>query len=177
MGQMVVPQPTLKRIEQKTTATCWLAACKMLYAWKGKSTTDVDDLLKKASATDELVDYDYWIENGIGHSNAVPLARTLGFTWGSGGKLDLDDLVNVVRAWGPMIALGQWNNPHGAHAIVVAEVEDSVGTKYESIAKVMIANPWFYCDERETRSVSWLNGGLGDWEGVNGQYIHWGKGS
>ncbi len=172
---MIVPNPMVKRIEQKTTATCWLAACKMLYAWKGKPTSDVDDLLKKASATDERVDYDYWVENGIGHSDAVPLARTLGFTWGAGGKLDLDDIVNVIRNWGPMMAMGQWNNPQGAHAIVVAEVEDEKEEKYRSIAKVMIANPWFNCDEREKRNLGWFNGGMGDWAGVNGQFIHWGK--
>ena len=174
MGQMVVPHPKVQRIEQKSTSTCWLAASKMLYVWKGRDPGQVDTLLQKESETNDRVDYDYWCDSGIGHADAVPLAKTLGFTWGAGGKLELAQIVKAVRSWGPMIAIGQWNNPGGAHVIVVAEVEDEKRTDYQSVAKIMIANPWFYSDEREQRNLNWFNGGLGDWEGVNGQYMHWG---
>ena len=171
MGNMVTPSPTLARIEQRSGSTCWLACCKMLYKWKGKNPDDVDALLKKASATDDDVDYDYWCSAGLGTNNTLPLAKTLGFRWGAGGKLDYSVLLNGVKTWGPMLAVGEWNQHN--HVIVVAEMEEVTNKDYYDIAKIMVANPWFGCEERESRNLFWFNGGLGHWEGVNGQYMHW----
>ena len=84
MPDYVTPSPDVKRIQQKSSATCWLATCKMLYKWKGKDPGDVDTLLQNAS--DDRVDYDFWCEAGLGHSDCVPLAKTLGFKWGAGGE-------------------------------------------------------------------------------------------
>src|SRR4051812_10600387 len=142
----------------------------MLYKWNRKDPNDVDSLLQNAS--DDRVDYDYWCEAGIGHRDCVPLAKTLGFTWGAGGKLTMPLIVKTLKKSGPIIAVGQWNNPRGAHAIVVCSAMD-IDDESDESGYLKIANPWFGSDERETRSLSWFNGGLGDWEGVNGQYIHW----
>jgi len=46
MGKMVKADPDVVRIEQKTTSTCWLAACQMLYQWKGKPIDEVETKLK-----------------------------------------------------------------------------------------------------------------------------------
>src|SRR6478672_9748781 len=122
MPDYVTPSPDVKRIQQKSSATCWLATCKMLYKWKGKDPGDVDTLLQNAS--DDRVDYDFWCEAGLGHSDCVPLAKTLGFKWGAGGKLTMPLIVSTLKKFGPIMAMGQWNNPNGAHAILVCSAMD-----------------------------------------------------
>ena len=169
--EWVTPSPPIKRIEQESTSKCWLASAKMLFQWKGKPISSVDDLLK--NSTDDRVDYDLWCRAGIAHEDAVPLAKALGFRWGAGGKLTAGVLADTVKECGPIIAVGTWNTY--SHVIVIAEVE-AVTTRDESYTlatQLKVANPWFGCDEREQRPLFWLNGGLGHWEGVNGQYMHW----
>jgi len=169
--ETVKTNPAVSRIVQKNTATCWLAACKMLYAWKGKDTGEVDRLLIEASKTDERVDYEYWCSSGIGQDDLVPLARTLGFKWGAGGKLELEQMVKAIQSWGPLLAVGAWNT--NSHVIVVWGAENVTDKKYESTAKLTIANPWPNADDPDIKNMNWFNGGLGNWEGVNGQYMHW----
>jgi Papain-like cysteine protease AvrRpt2 len=161
MGTMITPSPAVARIEQKSGSTCWLACCKMLYKWKGKNVDDVDTILKKASETDDRVDYDLWCRAGIDTSDTVPLAKALGFKWGAGGKLEYPQLLNAIKQWGPMLAVGEWNQH--SHVIVVAEIEETSEEKYYTVAKVMVANPWFGCPEREERNlvlVQWRPGPL-----------------
>jgi len=168
--ETVKTNPGVSRIAQQNTATCWLAACKMLYIWNGKDAAEVDRLLKEASKTDERVDYDYWSSYGIGHDDLVPLARTLGFKWGAGGKLDIDQIVKEVRK-GPLLAVGAWNTY--SHVIVVWGAENVTDKEKQDTAKLTIANPWPTTDDPDIKNLYWFNGGLGHWEGINGQYMHW----
>ena len=169
MGNIVWATPKPQRIEQPTSSTCWLASCQVLYKWKG---LDVGDVEKKLRASDDdRVDFDLWYRSGIDHGDAVPLAKALGFTWGAGGALELDQIVRGMRSFGPMIAIGTWNT--SSHVIVVAAAEDVKDHKYDNVGKIMVLNPWFGSSDPEVRDLYWFNGGLGHWKGVNGQYIHW----
>jgi hypothetical protein len=161
--------PKPERIEQKTSSTFWLASCQMLYKWKGLAVEDVEKNLR--ASTDDRVDFDLWNENGIAHGDAVPLAKALGFTWGAGGELELDQIIKGMRTYGPLIAIGTWNT--FSHVIVVAGAEEVTDHKYDNVAKLMILNPWFGSANPEERNLYWFNGGLGHWKGINGQYIHW----
>jgi hypothetical protein len=167
----VTPVPSVRRIEQTTASTCWLASCKMLFQWKNKPIGDVDTLLQNSS--DSRVDYDTWCQFGVDHGDLVPLAKCLGFGWGAGGKISAWSLADTMKKCGPIVAVGTWNTY--SHVLVIAEVEDVVDKddNYGSSARIRVANPWFGCDEREERNLFWLNSGLGHWEGVNGQYMHW----
>lgn len=166
MTDWVIPTPKVTRIQQRTTETCWLAACQMLFKWKRRSVLQVETLLKKSK--DERVDFDYWCESGIGTEDLVPLAKALGLKWGAGGTVPAWLLATTVRRSGPILVVGEWNA--SAHVVVLAEIEDGEDTDK---ALIKIANPWFGCDDREERNVYWLNRGMGRWRDVNGQYIHW----
>src|SRR3954447_8910784 len=111
MPAYVTPTPDVKRIQQKSAATCWLAACRMLYAWKQKDPGTIDSLLQ--NATDDRVDYDFWCEAGIGHNDCVPLAKTLGFTWGAGGKLTMLLIVKTLRNRGRSLPSASGTIPAG----------------------------------------------------------------
>ncbi len=167
--QLVAAAPPVKRIEQTKSTTCWLAACQMLYNWKGRPVGDVEKTLRASS--DELVDFELWSESGLDHDDAVPLAKALGLRWGAGGKLDLDQLVKGLRSYGPLMALGTWNSH--SHAIVVAAAENVTDSDKQDAANLHILNPWFGSDNPQIGNLFWFNGGLGHWCGVNGQYIHW----
>ena len=54
MGHVIWATPMPKRIEQQSVSTCWLAACQMLYQWKGLPVGDVEKKLRES--TDERVD-------------------------------------------------------------------------------------------------------------------------
>ncbi|MGA3025733.1 MAG: papain-like cysteine protease family protein [Bryobacteraceae bacterium] len=167
--QWVAAVPKVTRIEQSKVTTCWLAACQMLYKWKGRAVGDVEKTLRGAS--DARVDFDLWCDAGLGHDDAVPLAKALGLRWGAGGKLDLDQIVKGLRSYGPLMALGTWNSH--SHAIVVAAAENVTDQDKQDTADLHTLNPWFGSDDPQIRNLFWFNGGLGHWCGVNGQYIHW----
>ena len=171
MGNIITPSPAVARIEQRTPSTCWLACSKMMYKWKGKPTGDVDTLLINASRTDDRVDYDLWCRAGVDTDDLLPLAKTLGFKWGGGGKLTYPQLLDAVKTWGPILAVGEWNQH--SHVVVISEIEETTDEDKYTVAKVLVANPWFGCPEREPRNLYWLNGGLGHWCGISGQYMHW----
>jgi hypothetical protein len=166
MTDWVIPSPQVKRIQQRTEATCWLAACQMLFRWKRKSVLEVEKLLRKS--TDDRVDFDYWCESGIGTEDLVPLAKALGLNFGGGGTVSASLLAQTVEKCGPILIVGEWSS--SSHVVVLAEIEE--GESSDS-ALIRIANPWFGCDEREERNMYWLNKGMGQWKSVNGQYIHW----
>jgi hypothetical protein len=170
-GPMITTQPPVKRIQQPNTSSCWFAACQMLFQWKGKPVDDVKRLLVEAEKSDSRVDFDYWYESGIGHSDTVPLAKGLGLKWGAGGELSLSQIQDAVKNWGPLLAVGAWNTH--SHVIVVWGAEQVADAKYESVAKLWVANPWFGSPDKEERNMYWFNGGLGHWKGINGQYMHW----
>ncbi|MEI8375881.1 MAG: papain-like cysteine protease family protein [Planctomycetota bacterium] len=169
MANIVWAMPKPSRIEQINPSTCWLASCQVLYKWKGLPAGDIEKNLRKSD--DARVDFDLWYKFGIDHGDAVPMAKALGFRWGAGGELTLDQLTNAVRNFGPMIAIGAWNT--NSHVIVVSGVEQVTDHKYDSVAKIFILNPWFISPDPEEKNLYWFNGGLGHWKGVNGQYIHW----
>lgn len=170
MANIIWPKsPKAERIQQVNSSTCWLASCQVLYKWKGLPVGDVEKKLRDSD--DDRVDFDLWFRAGIDHDDAVPLAKALGFSWGAGGALDLDDIVKGMQTFGPMIAIGTWNT--SSHVIVVAGAEQVTDHKYDNVAKLMVLNPWFGCPPVEERNLYWFNGGLGHWKGVNGQYIHW----
>jgi hypothetical protein len=169
MGEILWARPKPERIQQINSSTCWLAACQMLYKWKGLPVADVEKKLRNSS--DDRVDFDNWYENGLAHEDAVPLAKALGFGWGAGGALSLDQISDGMRSYGPLLAIGTWNT--SSHVIVVAGVEQVNDHKYDTVAKIMVLNPWFNSPNPEERNLYWFNGGLGHWKGVNGQYMHW----
>jgi hypothetical protein len=166
MTDWVIPSPQIKRIQQSSVATCWLAACQMLFQWKNRSVLEVENLLR--SSSDERVDFDCWCDSGIGTDDLVPLAKALGLNWGAGGTVPAWLLAQTVDQCGPIMVVGEWSA--SSHVIVLAEIEDGESS---DAAAIRIANPWFGCDEREQRNVFWLNQGLGQWRDINGQYIHW----
>jgi len=169
MGKIVWVSPRPQRIEQINSSTCWLASCQMLYKWKGLPAGDVEKKLRASS--DDRVDFDLWYRSGIDHGDAVPLAKALGFSWGAGGELTIEQITHGMLTFGPMIAIGTWNT--SSHVIVVAGVEQVQDHTYDNVAKLMVLNPWFGSSDPEERNLYWFNGGLGHWKGVNGQYIHW----
>jgi Papain-like cysteine protease AvrRpt2 len=162
--------PAVTLISQKTTATCWLASCQMLYVWNNKKAVDVETLLKKASATDDDVDYDAWCTSGIGKTDLLPLAKTLGFKWGAGGEVDPVVLRDTLKVYGPLLAVGAWNG--SSHVIVVTGFDAD-----DDLHSMTIANPWpepgTTTGAVQTRNLNWFNKGLGTWKGTNGQYMHW----
>lgn len=43
MGQITKCTPPVMMIQQRNSATCWLASCRMMYKWKNPSYTPVFD--------------------------------------------------------------------------------------------------------------------------------------
>src|SRR5580658_7891384 len=107
MSNVLWASPRPQRIQQISSSTCWLASCQMLYKWKGLPAGDVEKKLR--ASKDDRVDFDLWYRSGIDHADAVPLAKALGFGWGAGGELTLDQITHGMRIFGPMIAIGTWN--------------------------------------------------------------------
>jgi hypothetical protein len=162
--------PPCPLFTQRDTASCWLASCKMLFAWKNRNPNDVDDILKTASAKDDRVDYDNWCQNGIGQDDLVPLAKALGFKWGAGGVLDAGVLRDTLKTCGPMLAVGAWNG--SSHVIVVTAIDAD-----DDFYPILLNNPWpepgTTVGAIQSRNLNWFNKGLGTWQGINGQYQHW----
>jgi len=168
MGKLIECTPAVARIEQKDSATCWLAACQMLYKWKGLKPEDVET--KLAASTDERVDLELWLRAGIDHDDAVPLAKALDLKWGGGGKLEAWQFSDAIRRWGPLLAIGTWNSY--SHVVVVSAAEETDDEGKKTNHKLKITNPYPGTGVQD-RNVMWFNEGLGHWCGVNGHYMHW----
>jgi hypothetical protein len=169
MANTVWANPKPQRIQQINPSTCWLASCQMLYQWKGLDVGDVEKNLKNSD--DDRVDWDTWYRAGLDHDDTVPLAKALGFKWGAGGELTLKQIADAIQRFGPLLAIGAWNT--NSHVIVVAGLDVPSDSKYDSVSKIYVLNPWFNSDNPEERNLFWFNGGLGHWKGINGQYMHW----
>jgi hypothetical protein len=162
--------PAVPLITQEDSATCWLACCKMMYQWKTRKAEEVDSTLIAASANDPDVDYDTWCRSGLDKPDLVPLAKALGFRWGAGGKLDPIVLRDSLKLFGPIIAVGSWNSY--SHVVVITGFDPD-----DVLQSLIVNNPWpepgTLTGAVQPRNLNWLNRGLGTWQSVNGEFMHW----
>jgi hypothetical protein len=187
MGQFTQCTPPVTMIQQRNSATCWLASCRMMYRWKRPDYAPVFDeeddpsldnepqdavlkLLWNKAQVDTSVDLWTWMVSGIDTADAVPLARAMGMKWGGGGKLEAWQFADAISQWGPLLAIGSWNTR--SHVIVIAGAEQTDETATDTTHHLLLKNPWPGGMLQGT--VNWYNGGLGAWVNASGQNMHWG---
>ena len=178
--------PAVAMIQQVNNATCWLASCRMMYQWKNPNYTPVYDeaddpelenppkdvVLRKLydkAQTDATVDLWTWMLDGIGLSDAIALARAMGMQWGGGGQLEAWQFADAIKQWGPLLAIGSWNTRSHVLVVTGAEKTDDFGT--DTTHKLLLNNPW--PNGMQKASVNWYNKGMGVWENISGQNMHW----
>lgn len=164
MAITVIKWKKMVPIPQADTAKCWLAAYQMMFTWKGKDTSQLDSLLRKAIGSTNTDDA---YKKGLDRPDWPKAATGFGLTSIAGGDYSLSDITGYL-SHGPLLVHGKF--PLGMHSIVVFGTDDGVD-------QVGYVNPYWSQDPSEVKTrwspFSWLKGGISSNKPFNGTIQHW----
>ena len=142
MAQTKVPLKSMQAIPQDTSATCWLAGYRMMFQWKQKSESSIENLLKWEIGDAE---YERCTQEGLLRKYWGTACDAFDMYGHSGRNATSFDYVKeMLDSRGPV--LFHYTRSKGIHTVVMVGYD-------EEYKQIVIIDPWWDPGTAKTAST------------------------